>query len=429
MFNRNLILLTIFPHFSRFVGSLSVEHFWVFFFLIENPTDSLTKGQPILECLLSRAWSWVSDSKFIASSPLPRVSCQVSTSLVACGSVFFLVSLPSGSAAFALCPLFWVLFWCHFHQTLNEFDVFHHPLCEVEPLCSHPVLCVCVIPSLCGSVPRPSSGNLQKFLNHLIGSLRSNLLFTDLVHQISSNLHVKFVLFFFWFGCFLWAFHLLTWLVSRYTAHWTKAYTYNERLCCFGYFPLKCTVLFSFFMIVFFTAFLHAKPEWVVDILCKNVTQTAVCLFSCCSLTTSSTCSSSSSPQLQGSLPPQPFGSVPGCRLSPRSLCFSPRQIRVVNAFRSSLYEGLEKPDSRSSIHNFMTHPEFRIDDSTPSIPLIDDTDDDSARRRGKYSSQPSSPNKNNNAIDSGINLTIDTSKSAASSSPASPLHSLETSL
>nr|XP_054591976.1 plasma membrane calcium-transporting ATPase 2 isoform X14 [Nothobranchius furzeri] len=105
------------------------------------------------------------------------------------------------------------------------------------------------------------------------------------------------------------------------------------------------------------------------------------------------------------------------------------QDIRVVNAFRSSLYEGLEKPDSRSSIHNFMTHPEFRIDDSTPSIPLIDDTDDDSARRRGIYSSQPSSPNKNNNAIDSGINLTIDTSKSAASSSPASPLHSLETSL
>uniref|UniRef100_A0A3B4UT86 Calcium-transporting ATPase n=1 Tax=Seriola dumerili TaxID=41447 RepID=A0A3B4UT86_SERDU len=104
-------------------------------------------------------------------------------------------------------------------------------------------------------------------------------------------------------------------------------------------------------------------------------------------------------------------------------------QIRVVNAFRSSLYEGLEKPDSRTSIHNFMTHPEFRIEDSTPNIPLIDDTDEDSARRRRKYSSQPSSPNKNNNAIDSGINLTIDTSKSAASSSPASPLHSLETSL
>ncbi|KAF5886380.1 plasma membrane calcium-transporting ATPase 1 isoform X3, partial [Clarias magur] len=52
-------------------------------------------------------------------------------------------------------------------------------------------------------------------------------------------------------------------------------------------------------------------------------------------------------------------------------------QIRVVNAFRSSLspYEGLEKPESRSSIHNFMTHPEFRIEDSEPHIPLIDDTD------------------------------------------------------
>lgn len=109
-------------------------------------------------------------------------------------------------------------------------------------------------------------------------------------------------------------------------------------------------------------------------------------------------------------------------------ICFS-QQIRVVNAFRSSLYEGLEKQDSRTSIHNFMTHPEFRIDDSTPSIPLIDDTDDDSARKRSMFSSQPSSPNKNNNAIDSGINLTIDFSKSAASSSPASPLHSLETSL
>ncbi|XP_048878050.1 plasma membrane calcium-transporting ATPase 2 isoform X6 [Brienomyrus brachyistius] len=104
-------------------------------------------------------------------------------------------------------------------------------------------------------------------------------------------------------------------------------------------------------------------------------------------------------------------------------------QIRVVNAFRSSLYEGLEKPDSRTSIHNFMTHPEFRIEDSQPHIPLIDDTDAEEDPTLRKNSSQPSSPNKNNNAIDSGINLTTDTSKSAASSSPGSPLHSLETSL
>uniref|UniRef100_A0A8C7EZD8 Calcium-transporting ATPase n=1 Tax=Oncorhynchus kisutch TaxID=8019 RepID=A0A8C7EZD8_ONCKI len=111
------------------------------------------------------------------------------------------------------------------------------------------------------------------------------------------------------------------------------------------------------------------------------------------------------------------------------------QDIRVVNAFRSSLYEGLEKPDSRPSIHNFMTHPEFRIEDSTPHIPLIDDTDleeDPSLRNthQPQTGSQPQSPNKNNNAVDSGINLTIDTtSKSAASSGPASPLHSLETSL
>ncbi|XP_039617731.1 plasma membrane calcium-transporting ATPase 1a isoform X4 [Polypterus senegalus] len=113
----------------------------------------------------------------------------------------------------------------------------------------------------------------------------------------------------------------------------------------------------------------------------------------------------------------------------------SPTHIRVVNAFRSSLYEGLEKPESRSSIHNFMTHPEFRIEDSEPHIPLIDDTDaeDDAPTKRNSSSprscSPPPSPNKNNNAVDSGIHLAIDISKSATSSSPGSPLHSLETSL
>ncbi|NXV01670.1 AT2B1 ATPase, partial [Cettia cetti] len=104
-------------------------------------------------------------------------------------------------------------------------------------------------------------------------------------------------------------------------------------------------------------------------------------------------------------------------------------QIRVVNAFRSSLYEGLEKPETRSSIHNFMTHPEFRIEDSEPHIPLIDDTDaeDDAPTKRNP--SPPPSPNRNNNAVDSGIHLTTDKNKSATSSSPGSPLHSLETSL
>ncbi|XP_066473575.1 plasma membrane calcium-transporting ATPase 2 isoform X11 [Tiliqua scincoides] len=104
-------------------------------------------------------------------------------------------------------------------------------------------------------------------------------------------------------------------------------------------------------------------------------------------------------------------------------------QIRVVKAFRSSLYEGLEKPESRTSIHNFMTHPEFRIEDSQPHIPLIDDTELEEDPALKQNPSPPSSLNKNNSAIDSGINLTTDTSKSATSSSPGSPIHSLETSL
>ncbi|XP_057411213.1 plasma membrane calcium-transporting ATPase 2 isoform X8 [Balaenoptera acutorostrata] len=105
------------------------------------------------------------------------------------------------------------------------------------------------------------------------------------------------------------------------------------------------------------------------------------------------------------------------------------QDIRVVKAFRSSLYEGLEKPESRTSIHNFMAHPEFRVEDSQPHIPLIDDTDLEEDAALKQNSSPPSSLNKNNSAIDSGINLTTDTSKSATSSSPGSPIHSLETSL
>lgn len=65
------------------------------------------------------------------------------------------------------------------------------------------------------------------------------------------------------------------------------------------------------------------------------------------------------------------------------SLLFCPffppclHQMRVVKAFRSSLYEGREKPESRNSIHNFMAHPEFLINDLIHNIPLIDDTDVD----------------------------------------------------
>uniref|UniRef100_A0A668AVL9 Calcium-transporting ATPase n=1 Tax=Myripristis murdjan TaxID=586833 RepID=A0A668AVL9_9TELE len=103
-------------------------------------------------------------------------------------------------------------------------------------------------------------------------------------------------------------------------------------------------------------------------------------------------------------------------------------QIRVVKAFRSSisLYEGLEKPESRTSIHNFMTHPEFRIEDSEPHIPLIDDTDaeDDAPTKRNS-----ASPRNNNNAVESGNHLLPEGTKSGTPSAPGSPLHSLETSL
>ncbi|XP_078402419.1 plasma membrane calcium-transporting ATPase 1-like isoform X1 [Cetorhinus maximus] len=102
-------------------------------------------------------------------------------------------------------------------------------------------------------------------------------------------------------------------------------------------------------------------------------------------------------------------------------------QIKVVNAFRSSLYEGIEKPESRSSIHNFMTHPEFGMEDDEPRIPLIDETD---IEINGLANcGAPSPPNKNNNAVDSGISLPFTDASKLASTAPGSPLHSLETSV
>uniref|UniRef100_A0A673G2Z9 Calcium-transporting ATPase n=1 Tax=Sinocyclocheilus rhinocerous TaxID=307959 RepID=A0A673G2Z9_9TELE len=112
-------------------------------------------------------------------------------------------------------------------------------------------------------------------------------------------------------------------------------------------------------------------------------------------------------------------------------------QIRVVNAFRDSMspYEGLETPESRNSIHNFMSHPEFRIEDSEPAIPLIDDTDpeEDAPTKRNKTPSPLPpvlSPNQNNNASDSkGFHQHKNIAKTILSPTPGSPLHSLETSL
>ncbi|XP_063071458.1 plasma membrane calcium-transporting ATPase 4 isoform X1 [Engraulis encrasicolus] len=54
-------------------------------------------------------------------------------------------------------------------------------------------------------------------------------------------------------------------------------------------------------------------------------------------------------------------------------------QIKVVNAFRSSLYEGLENPESRSSIHSFMSHPEFvpLSEEEARRIPEEDEDDEE----------------------------------------------------
>ncbi|XP_061114997.1 plasma membrane calcium-transporting ATPase 3 isoform X3 [Conger conger] len=140
----------------------------------------------------------------------------------------------------------------------------------------------------------------------------------------------------------------------------------------------------------------------------------------------------------------------------------TPTHMRVVKAFRSSLYDGMEKPESRNSIHDFMAYPEFLINDIIHNIPLIDDTDVDEESELSKHNhihlalrhppnppppaqqppqrtrppprpyrqySLPLTPNRNNNAIDSGVFLTpTDTAKSS-STSPGTPVHSLETSL
>ncbi|XP_029103531.1 plasma membrane calcium-transporting ATPase 3b isoform X4 [Scleropages formosus] len=140
-------------------------------------------------------------------------------------------------------------------------------------------------------------------------------------------------------------------------------------------------------------------------------------------------------------------------------------QMRVVKAFRSSLYDGIEKPESRNSIHNFMAHPEFLINDFIHNIPLIDDTDIDEESELSKHNhlhpalrppppppqpqpqppppqppkrsrppprpyrqySLPATPNRNNNAIESSVLLSPKVAPQLCCN--GGPLHSLESSL
>ncbi|XP_051854545.1 plasma membrane calcium-transporting ATPase 4 isoform X1 [Antechinus flavipes] len=108
-------------------------------------------------------------------------------------------------------------------------------------------------------------------------------------------------------------------------------------------------------------------------------------------------------------------------------------QYKVLKAFRSSLFEGLEKPETRSSIHNFMTHPEFTLEEDEPRTPLLDGSEEDEGSKETgtdrfpKASESKESPSflssdENYNALDSSpVHITISNSDST--------LHSLETSV
>ncbi|XP_004862235.1 plasma membrane calcium-transporting ATPase 4 isoform X1 [Heterocephalus glaber] len=59
-------------------------------------------------------------------------------------------------------------------------------------------------------------------------------------------------------------------------------------------------------------------------------------------------------------------------------------QIKVVKAFHSSLHESIQKPKNQNSIHNFMTHPEFAIEEELPRTPLLDEQEDEDLEKVSK---------------------------------------------
>ncbi|XP_069612622.1 plasma membrane calcium-transporting ATPase 4-like isoform X2 [Ranitomeya imitator] len=98
-------------------------------------------------------------------------------------------------------------------------------------------------------------------------------------------------------------------------------------------------------------------------------------------------------------------------------------QIKVVNAFRSSLYEGLEKPQTRSAIHCFMTHPEFMPQESRPD-PQLTDSDSEGEESQGLLKGltvQMHNHNNNSSADPRPLDITVSPSES--------PVHSMETSI
>ncbi|XP_006772061.1 PREDICTED: plasma membrane calcium-transporting ATPase 4 isoform X4 [Myotis davidii] len=108
----------------------------------------------------------------------------------------------------------------------------------------------------------------------------------------------------------------------------------------------------------------------------------------------------------------------------------SSSHIKVVKAFHSSLHESIQTPKNQNSIHNFMTHPEFAIDEEGPRTPLLDEQAEKIFEKVPKSGTRvllldgevTPSANTNNNAVDcSQVQI--------VPSSTDSPLHSLETSV
>uniref|UniRef100_A0A2K5QSH3 Calcium-transporting ATPase n=1 Tax=Cebus imitator TaxID=2715852 RepID=A0A2K5QSH3_CEBIM len=103
-------------------------------------------------------------------------------------------------------------------------------------------------------------------------------------------------------------------------------------------------------------------------------------------------------------------------------------QIKVVKAFHSSLHESIQKPYSQNSIHNFMTHPEFAIDEELPRTPLLDEEEEENPDKASNFGTRvllldgevTPYANTNNNAVDC---------NQAQISHADSPLQSLETSV
>ncbi|KAL4828464.1 hypothetical protein H8958_012829 [Nasalis larvatus] len=82
--------------------------------------------------------------------------------------------------------------------------------------------------------------------------------------------------------------------------------------------------------------------------------------------------------------------------------------IKVVKAFHSSLHETIQKPYNQNSIHNFMTHPEFAIDEELPRTPLLDEEEEENPDKASKFGTGvllldgevTPYANTNNNAVD-----------------------------